>query len=54
MTAAILRLDLARAHRRPVARHACMASSGAEALAVAQLRLLFAWQRVLLRAWLGV
>lgn len=42
------------APRRPVARDLCVLSEQAERLAAAQIRIAFAWQRVLLRAWWGV
>lgn len=60
MTATVVQITAPRKHqpspadaRRPFARDACAWSEAIEQVTLTNLRIVFAWQRVLLRAWWG-
>lgn len=52
--ATVTDLSAYRAAARPVAAEACRWSEAVESITASNLRILFAWQRLALRAWLGV
>lgn len=52
--ATVTDLSAYRAGARPVASQVCRWSEAVESIAASNMRILFAWQRLALRAWLGV
>ena len=61
MTATVVQIAAPRKHqpspadaRRPFARDACAISEAAEHIAATHLRIAFAWQRLIIRAFWGV
>jgi len=54
MTATVIQLAAYRAALRPAAAHACRWSEALESVTASNLRIAFAWQRIVLRALWGV